>query len=53
MTKAFLVYPSSLSNFLKARVGAIDVTSVAFDISKEIDASGKIFIEQITTLLAS
>ena len=53
VTKAFLVYPSSQSNFLKARVGAIDVTSVAFDISKEIDASGKIFIEQITTLLAS
>src|SRR3569833_111977 len=49
---AFLVYPNALAHPVRARVGDIEVRSLSFDISSEINAAGTAFLERLTSSLS-
>ena len=51
--QAFLLYPHSRSSPIHVRVGDIDVRSLAFDISRNLDEAGFECLRQIISILPS
>lgn len=50
---AFLVYPNALSQPVKAHVGDIEVRSISFDISSDVNVAGAAFLGQLSSSLPS
>jgi 5-methylcytosine-specific restriction enzyme subunit McrC len=46
---AFLIYPSSKTEEINIPVGKINVSSLGFDISQDLDHAGSIFFEKLVT----